>query len=335
MRVLITGMDGFAGSYLSELLLRETHWNLIGVSRSTEGDRVSHRVQWWRIDLRDPDGIRRLMKYERPDLVVHLAAQSHVPTAWKDPWATFENNVRGQTNLLEAILANRLTPRLLIVTSNEVYGAPALSSDLPYTEASPLRPNNPYGVSKAAQDLSAIQYHLSHRLDLLVARPFNHIGPRQRENFVVSDFARQIALIEAGQQEPVMRLGNMAAQRDFTDVRDVARAYFLMIKNADAGRTYNVCSGVPRSIQSILDLMFGMTTARIQVETDQSKFRVSDTPVSYGDNTRLREATGWQQSIPFEQTIRDMLDYWRGRVAAESITPTGEAPPPPPSQPQT
>ncbi len=316
MRVLITGMDGFAGSYLAELLLRETHWNLIGVSRSTEGERASNRVQWWRLDLRDPDGIRRLIKYERPDLVIHLAAQSHVPTAWKDPWATVENNLRGQINLLEAIAINRLTPRVLIVTSNEVYGAPALSSDLPFTEASPLRPNNPYGVSKAAQDLSALQYHMSHKLDLLVARPFNHIGPRQREHFVVSDFARQIALIEAGRQEPVMRLGNMAAQRDFTDVRDVVRAYFLLIKFADGGRAYNVCSGTPRSIQSVLDALFAMTPARIRVESDPSKFRPLDTPVSYGDPGRLREATGWAPAIPFEQTLADILNDWRARVAA-------------------
>ncbi len=319
MRVLITGMDGFAGSYLAELLLRETHWSLIGVSRSTEGERASNRVQWWRLDLRDPDGIRRLMKYERPDLVIHLAAQSHVPTAWKDPWATVENNLRGQINLLEGILINRLTPRVLIVTSNEVYGAPALSSDLPFTESSPLRPNNPYGVSKAAQDLSALQYHMSHKLDLLVARPFNHIGPRQREHFVVSDFARQIALIEAGRQEPVMRLGNMAAQRDFTDVRDVVRAYFLMIKLADGGRAYNVCSGTPRSIQSVLDALFAMTPARIRVESDPSKFRPLDTPVSYGDPGRLREATGWAPAIPFEQTLADILNDWRARVAADNV----------------
>ncbi len=319
MRVLITGMDGFAGSYLAELLLRETHWDLIGVSRSTEGERVSNRVQWWRLDLRDPDGIRRLMKYERPDIVIHLAAQSHVPTAWKDPWATFENNVRAQVNLLEGILINRLTPRVLIVTSNEVYGAPALSSDLPFTETSPLRPNNPYGVSKAAQDLSALQYHLSHKLDLLIARPFNHVGPRQRAHFVVSDFARQIALIEAGKQEPVMRLGNMVAQRDFTDVRDVARAYLLLIKFADSGRAYNVCSGTPRSIQSILELMFSMTTARISVETDPAKFRPVDTPISYGDPARLREATGWAPAIPFEQTIADVLNDWRARVAAGAL----------------
>lgn len=318
MRVLITGMDGFAGSALCDLLLRETHWLLIGLSRSTGGERISNRIQWWKIDLRDPDGIRRMLRYERPDLIVHLAAQSHVPTAWKDPWGTFENNVRGQVNLLEAVLANRLTPRILIVTSNEVYGAPALASELPFQETSPLRPNNPYGVSKAAQDLVALQYAASHQLDLMVARPFNHLGPRQKEHFVVADFARQIAEIEAGKREPVMRLGNMAAQRDFTDVRDVARAYLLMIRSADGGRAYNICSGIPRSIQSVLDTMLQLSPARITVETDPAKYRPADTPISYGDNSRLRQATGWQPDIPFEKSIADVLHDWRERVKTQS-----------------
>jgi GDP-4-dehydro-6-deoxy-D-mannose reductase len=255
-----------------------------------------------------------MLRFERPDLIFHLAAQSHVAAAWKDPWGTCENNLRSQVNLLEAVIANRLTPRILIVSSNEVYGSPALASDLPFTETSPLRPNNPYGVSKAAQDLTAMQYHLSHRLDVLVARTFNHIGPRQKDHFVVSDFARQIAEIEAGKREPVMRLGNMTAQRDFTDGRDVARAYLLMIRSADGGRAYNVCSGAPRSIQSVLDTLLGMSRARITIETDAQKFRAVDTPISYGDYARLREATGWEPAIPFEQTIADVLDYWRGRV---------------------
>ncbi len=147
-----------------------------------------------------------------------------------------------------------------------------------------------------------------------MARPFNHVGPRQKEHFVVADFARQIAEIEAGKREPVMRLGNMDAQRDFTDVRDVARAYLAMIKFADGGRAYNVCSGVPRTIQSVLDTLLGMTTARIDVQPDPEKMRPSDTPVSYGDNSRLREATGWKPAIPFEQTLADTLAYWRERV---------------------
>ena len=314
MRVLITGMSGFAGSYLAELLLQETHWSLIGVSRSTTGERTNSRVQWWQLDLRDADGVARLLKHERPDVIVHMAAQSSVPTSWKQPWDTYQDNIQAQLNLFEGVIAAGLTPRMLTVSSNEVYGRPEGPEDLPFRETSPMRPNNPYAVSKCAQDLMVLQYHISHGLDVCIARPFNHVGPSQSARFVAADFARQIAEIELGRREPVMRLGNMAAQRDFSDVRDVARAYFAMIQGADAGQIYNICSGVPRSIQSLLDVMLSQNTVQIQQETDPAKFRKVDTPISYGDASRLREATGWSPQIAFEQTIADILDYWRQRV---------------------
>jgi GDP-4-dehydro-6-deoxy-D-mannose reductase len=311
-------MSGFAGSHLAELLLTKTHWTLIGVSRTTQGERPSSRVFWWQLDLADSDGVRRLLTYERPDIIVHLAAQSHVPMSWKEPWQTFEANVHAQLNLFQGIIAAKLTPRVLIVSSNEVYGRPLSPDDLPFREDRPLRPTNPYAVSKATQDLMALQYHLSHEYDVVVARPFNHIGPRQAPIFVASDFARQIAEIEVGKREPVMRLGNMAAQRDFTDVRDVARAYLALIQKADGGRAYNVCSGQPRSIQSLLDAMSSMTTANIRQESDPAKFRVADTPISYGDPARIRDATGWQPEVPFEQTVADVLNDWRDKVRSET-----------------
>jgi GDP-4-dehydro-6-deoxy-D-mannose reductase len=315
MRVLITGMNGFAGKALCEFLLHETHWSIIGVSSTTSGDRPSARVQWWQIDLRDPDPIQRLVKYERPDLIFHLAAQANVPLAWHDPWATYETNLRGTLNLFDALVINKVTPRVLFVGSNEVYGAPLSPKDVPFTEDHPLRPNNPYGVSKLAAEKLAMQYRYSHGLDVLAVRPFNHIGPGQNANYVLPGFARQIALIEAGRQEPVIGLGNMAAQRDFTDVRDVVRAYYQVIRLADGGGIYNVCSGVPRSIQSIFDLLLSMTRVPIKTHSDPSKFRVVDTPISYGDHSRLSKDTGWQTQIPFEQTIADTLNYWRERVA--------------------
>ncbi len=316
MRALITGMSGFAGNALCNLLLRETHWSVIGVSSTTSGDRPSARVQWWQIDLRDPDPIRRLIRYERPDLIFHLAAQSNVPAAWRDPWSTYETNVRGTLNLFEALLANKVTPRVLVVSSNEVYGAPASEAELPFTEQHPLKPNNPYGVSKLTAEKLAMQYRYSHGLDVLVLRPFNHIGPGQNANFVVPGFAKQIAEVEAGLREPSVGLGNMAARRDFTDVRDTVRAYLQAARLGDGGAIYNVCSGAPRSIQSILDLLLAMSRAHITTYTDPDKFRVVDTPVSYGDHSRLTRDTGWEQHIPFEQTIADVLDYWRQRVSA-------------------
>jgi GDP-4-dehydro-6-deoxy-D-mannose reductase len=317
MRILITGMSGFAGSYLADLLLKETHWNLFGVSRNATGDRSSSRMQWWQLDLTDADGVKRLIQYERPDVIVHLAAQSSVPTSWKDPWATYQDNILGQLNLFRGVLEAQLTPRMLIVSSNEVYGRPYSSEQLPFREDHSLKPNNPYAVSKAAQDLMALQYHISHGLDVIVARPFNHVGPTQSARFVMADFANQIAQIEAGKREPVMRLGNMAAQRDFTDVRDTVRAYLALIKGGDGGQVYNVCSGVPRSIQSVLDLMLSMSSARIQQETDPGKFRPVDTPISFGNCDKLKQATGWQQHIQFEQTVLDLLNYWREVVKTD------------------
>ncbi|MCS6773133.1 MAG: GDP-mannose 4,6-dehydratase [Anaerolineae bacterium] len=316
MRVLITGMSGFAGRHLAELLLRETHWLLIGVSRDASGDRSHPREFWWRLDLRDADGVRRLLRYERPDIIVHLAAQAHVPTAWKAPWETYETNLKSTLNLFEGIVANKLSPRVLVVSSNEVYGKPEHDSDLPFHESRAPQPTNPYAVSKAAQELIALQYHRSHGIDVVIARPFNHIGPGQGAQFVAADFARQIAEIECGLREPVMMLGNMAAQRDFTDVRDVVRAYLALIRFADGGQAYNVCSGQPRSIQSLLDALLKLTPISIEQRTDPAKFRVADTPISYGSAERIRQATGWQPRIPFEQTLADVLDDWRQRVRA-------------------
>lgn len=314
MRVLITGMSGFAGRHLVELLLSTTHWTLIGASRSTQGDRPNPRVFWWKLDLRDADAVARLLRYERPDIIVHLAAQSHVPTAWKAPWATLEANIRPQLNLFEGAIAAKLAPRFLIVSSNEVYGPPASREDLPFCEARPMQPANPYAVSKAAQELMALQYHRSHAFDVVVARPFNHIGPGQDARFVASDFARQIAEIELGKREPVMYLGNVLAERDFTDVRDVAQAYLALIQKADGGQIYNVCSGRPRSIQSLLDILLSMTEVKIEQRSDPAKFRVADTPISYGDPTRIRESTGWEARIPFERTLADVLNYWRKQL---------------------
>ena len=316
MRVLITGMSGFAGHALCKFLLRETHWTIIGASSSATGDRADARVQWWQVDFRNPDSVNRLIDSERPELIFHLAAQSNVPQSWLSPWDTYETNVRGTLNILEAILASKITPRVLIVSSNEVYGAPTPPVELPFTERHPLRPNNPYGVSKLAAEKLAMQYHYSHGLDILVMRPFNHVGPGQNASFVVSGFAKQIAEIEIGLREPDIGLGNMAASRDFTDVRDVVRAYFLAARHAEGGRVYNVCSGVARTIQSVLDQLLSMSSVRISTHVDPSRFRVVDTPISYGDHACLSHDTGWEQQILFEDTISDVLDDWRQRLKA-------------------
>jgi GDP-4-dehydro-6-deoxy-D-mannose reductase len=317
MRVLITGMNGFAGSHLAELLIAETAWFLIGASRNATGERTSPRMAWWNVDLRDADAVKRLIRLERPDLIVHLAAQPYVPAAWDDPWATFEMNVRPQQNLFDALVANRLTPRIVIASSNEVYGPPVDTGDLPFRESRPTMPVNPYGVSKVAQEAMALQYRRSHGLDIVVARPFNHVGPRQTMTSVANQFAQQIAEIEAGLREPVLRVGNMTAQRDFTDVRDVARAYLALIKLGDPGEIYNICSGQPRPVQALLDTLLSQSRIAVTVEPDPAKMRPADTLVSYGSNEKLSAATGWAPRLPFEQTVADLLDDWRERVRTE------------------
>ncbi len=314
MQVLITGMHGFAGRALADLLLRETDWRIAGVSRVPQPRPSDARLSWIQLDLTDRDGVLQLIGELRPDAIVHLAAQTHVPTSWEAPWDTFEQNLRPQLNIFQAVLAAQVKPRILVVTSNEVYGAPQ-SHELPFRESQPFRPNNPYAVSKAAQDLMARQYHISHSLDVCVARPFNHFGPGQAARFVIPGFAQQLAEIEAGWRDPVIRLGNMAAQRDFTDVRDVARAYWSMLKSGQPGSAYNVCSGQPRSIQLVLDTMLQLTGSTIEQVSDPSKFRPIDTPLSFGDHVLLTQATGWQPEIPFETTLADVLEEARARVA--------------------
>jgi GDP-4-dehydro-6-deoxy-D-mannose reductase len=246
-------------------------------------------------------------------VIFHLAAQSNVPRSFEDPAATLTTNVIAQLHLFQAVLRLRQNPLLLIVGSNEMYGH-VEPEELPLTEETPLRPVNPYAVSKAAQDLLAYQYHASHQLRTIRLRPFNHIGPRQSEQFVVSSFAAQIARIEAGQQAPVIRVGNLAAERDFTDVRDMVRAYALAAHHGRVALAYNIGSGHSVSIRWLLDTLLTFSTCDIAIEPDPARMRPSDVPRVLSDSRRFREHTGWAPQITLEQTLFDVLEYWRARV---------------------
>jgi GDP-4-dehydro-6-deoxy-D-mannose reductase len=313
MRILITGMAGFAGRSLAAYLLHHTDWDLHGVSRRPDQRLFSSRVRWHNHDLQNVVAIDTLIANVKPDAIVHLAAQPHVPTSWEDPWGTFETNVHGTLNLINAILAAKISPRLLLVSSNEVYGAPQ-PVELPIRETQPLRPNNPYAVSKISQEMLARQYQISHRLDVIVARPFNHVGPDQDVRFVIPRFAQQVAEIEVGLREPVMHVGNMEARRDWTDVADVARAYHDLLLRGETGEIYNVCSGQARSVQSVLDKLVELTGRKIEQVSDPAKFRPIDTPMSYGDFLKLKQATGWEPQITFDQTLLAVLNVARARV---------------------
>ncbi len=317
MRSLVTGIGGFAGSHLTDHLLAQGEEDIWGVIHRSAGHAraFADRVHLVTVDLRDPDAVHKVFEKVQPTHVYHLAGQAFVPVSWKDPWATLEANVRSQLNILQALVTLGVGARVLVVGSNEEYGHVAPES-LPISEEVPFRPDSPYGVSKVAQDMLGLQYFISHQVYAVRVRPFNHIGPRQNDRFVAASFARQIAEIEAGLRPPIMHVGNLAAQRDFTDVRDTVRAYRLALLRGRAGEVYNVGGGKPRPAQEILDGLLSLSRHEIQVEEDPTRLRPADVPVSYCDPGKLRRHTGWEPSIPFEQSLRDILDDWRGRIAA-------------------
>ncbi len=315
MRVLLTGIAGFAGSHLAEYLLRETDIELHGVIHRHER-RIQHlrnQLTLHRGDLRNALWVSDLIQTVQPDCMLHLAAWSDVGGSWQQPWTTYELNIQCQLNLMEALWRWTPTCRTLVVTSNEVYGL-VRPEDLPIDEATPLRPNSPYGVSKVAQDMMALQYWYSHHLPTLRARSFNHIGPDQADDFVASAFAHQIAEIEAGLRPPVVAVGNLEAQRDFTDVRDVVRAYWLLLQHGEAGEVYNVGSGQSRPARWLLETLLELTPAQVEITVDPARLRPSDVPVSTCDNHRLVAATGWQPQIDLRDSLHDLLDFWRSQI---------------------
>lgn len=322
MRALITGINGFVGGHLAEHLLAETDWQLSGVAREATLSLASlrERVQLHAADLRDADATHQLLRTLQPDLIFHLAAQAHAPTSFRDPAGTLTTNVLMQLNLFEAARAAQLDPTFLIVCTGEEYGA-VEPGDLPVDEDTPLRPVSPYAVSKVAQDMLAYQYYAAYRLKTIRVRPFNHTGPRQEDRYAPTAFAQQIARIEAGLQPPVVKVGNLAAQRDFSDVRDVVRAYRLAVEHGAPGAVYNIGSGQAVAIQTILDQLIAHSRIEIEVQPDPERMRPADVPLIVCDATRFRERTGWQPTIELAQTLGDVLDDFRARVAQEHARP--------------
>jgi len=304
---------------LCDYLLGNTDWELFGTIFSRGADvELPARLHLSVTDLRDADAVQALVERCQPDYVFHLAAQSSVHASFSGPWHTLENNIRGQLNVLEALRRAQCEARVVVVGSNEEYGVPQ-PEELPQIEDSPLRPTNPYAVSKVAQDYMGLQYYLSYGMAVVRTRPFNHTGPGQSSRFVVPAFASQLALIEAGREEPVVRVGNLSAARDFTDVRDIVRAYYLAATRGEPGEVYNLASGRPWVVRDLLDILVGLVGVEVRVERDPALYRPVDVPVVYGNADKFRRQTGWEPRIPFEQTLRDVLDYWRQRVADQGV----------------
>jgi len=315
-RVLVTGVTGFAGSHLVDYLLTRDDVDIFGIQRwRSPTENIEHfkdRIAILECDLRDASSTRDTLEKVQPDFIFHLAAQSFVPTSWTAPTESLTTNVLGQVNIFEAVRRMKLKCRIQLACSSEEYGL-VHADELPIKETNPLRPLSPYAVSKVAQDMLGYQYWMSWKVDVVRTRGFNHEGPRRGPVFVASDFAKQIADIEKGHKEPVLHVGNLEAKRDFTDVRDMVRAYWLALEKCEPGEVYNICSGSAWSIQEVLDELLGMTKTKIEVRRDGGRLRPSDVPVLLGDYSKFNRATGWTPTIPFEQTLADMLEYWRAR----------------------
>lgn len=315
MKALITGIAGFAGSHLTEHLLSQGH-EVSGIVLPGESvENLSHlheQITLFEGDILRPESLQTAFENAQPDWVFHLAALSSTGASWNNPALAFEVNVIGGIRLLEVCIPFKGQLRIILVTSAEIYGGGNANGVL--TEESRYLPQNPYAVTKLALDLSAEQIARVNDLSLIRMRPMNHTGPRQGPGFAITDFAKQIAEIEAGQKEPVLRVGNLNSTRDFSDVRDIVRAYTLAAERGLPGEAYLICSGKCQLIQETLETLISFSESSIAIEQDPAKFRPVDMNTFTASSSKFAEATGWRPEIPFEQTLRDTLDYWRGKV---------------------
>ena len=313
MKVLITGIAGFAGSHLAELLVRRGN-EVFGTclpGESLDNIRpISRRLHLSTCDITRFDHLFRVIKRIDPDRIYHLAALSSVAKSFSEPLDTIGNNIRGTLNVLETVRKLNKPVRVLVVGSSDMYGK-VTPKEVPITEAKPLLPVSPYGVSKAACDLLAYQYFESYGVPAIRARAFNHTGPRQSAGFVIPDFASQIAQIEAGLLPPVIKVGNLSSRRDVSDVRDVVRAYVSLMRRGKPGQAYNICSQEAYRIRDVLRNLLALSKQKIAVEVDKDKYRPAEIPILKGDNSRIRKATGWKPEILLKKTLKDTLDFWR------------------------
>ncbi len=321
MRILITGITGFVGSHLAEYCLNipnaEVYGTVFSHHLGDELKRIEHiknKVSLLECNLMNRTAVQRVLEKVKPDKIFHLAAQSFVPTSWQSPEDTIINNIMSELNIFEVAREIGINPVIQIAGSSEEYGL-VKENELPVKEENILRPLSPYAVSKVAQDALACQYYYSYGLKTVVTRAFNHEGPRRGEQFVTSNFAKQIAEIEKGKKEPIIFVGNLEAKRDYSDVRDVIDAYWIATEKCNFGEPYNICSGKSWSIKSVLDLLISKSTEKnIQIKQDPERMRPSDVPFLLGDCSKFKKQTGWEPKIPFEKTLEDTLNYWRENV---------------------
>ncbi len=315
MRIFITGATGFAGSHLVEQVLADGHevYALVHAATSHQPLPEHPRVHGVDGDLMDLASLTTAVARAAPDVIYHLAGQAYPGKSWQNAARTLAINTGGTANLLEAAVAYG-RPRVVVVTSAEIYNVTA-PDQMPLTESTPPHPRHPYGVSKAAAGQLIPVYHARYGLEVMEARPFNHIGPHQALGFVVPDFASQLAAIKLGQKEQKILVGNLKAERDITDVRDVARAYIALAENGRAGEAYIICSGQPISIHYLLNTLIEMTGTAVEVEYDPARMRPSDTPILYGSYAKIKAHTGWQPQVHLRRSLADALQEWEEKLS--------------------
>ena len=317
-KVLITGITGFAGSHLAEFLLAQNEFSLTGTHVSDKHlsniEAIREQITLTKVDLMDAEATKKLIENTTPDIIFHLAASTSVAESFKNPLGVIVNNTASQLNLLEAVRIAGLTGTKIIITSSaHVYGVVS-KKDLPINEEVSFKPDNPYSVSKITQDYLALQYFIAHKLSIIRLRPFNHSGSRLSPAISISRFAKSIAEIEKGLQPPVLKVGNLDAKRDFTDVRDIVRAYAVAVDKCTVGEAYNIGSGTAYRMQVLLDKLLALSTVAITVEEDPAFLRPSDIPELRCDVTKFHAATGWMPEISIEDSLKETLDYWRNIV---------------------
>lgn len=322
MNVMITGVTGFAGSYLAEYLVNnKPDVNVFGLKRWNSPlediNAIKDKINLINFDLGDPHSIYKAVREVKPDKIFHLAAQSYVPMSFRAPVDTIRANALGTVNLLEAVLEEGLDPVIHVCTSSEVYGQ-VTEDDLPIDEDTPFRPQSPYGVSKVAEDLTAYQYYQTYGMKIVRTRSFTHTGPRSKQVFVAPAFAKQIAEIELGvKKDNIIRVGNLDSVRTFLDVRDMVEAYWILTEKGTPGEAYNIAGDYTCTVGEMLNALLSMSDIKPEIVVDPKLLRKSDVTLQVPDVSKFKKATNWAPKIKFEETMSDILNYWRTQVRNE------------------
>ena len=312
MKTLVIGAGGFVGPYLIESLKKQMSCDI--VATILPGEKLNcQEIKVEELDISNPMAILSLLLKERPEYIVNLAAHNSIWFTWDNPGLTVDTNIKGSINILDAVRQANYEPSILLIGSGEEYGKVS-PEDIPISEDVNLNPCNIYGATKACQDLMAEIYVRAYKMKVILARAFNYIGPGQSTLFVISDFAKQIAEIEQQQREPVIQVGNLDSKRDFLDVRDLVRAYTFLLERGMSGEVYNIGSGQVISIREILNLFFEKTACKVDIQVKAERLRPIDVPVVQADVRKIIRETGWKPQITLEQSIEDMLQYWRKMI---------------------